>query len=531
MTHATDALDEQALRRLLDAGRAVVADLDGDAVLDRLVRVAAEVTGARYAALGVLDERRRELVSFLTYGVDESTRRAIGALPRGRGILGVLIDDPRPLRLSSVTDDPRAYGFPPAHPPMDSFLGVPVLIGGVAWGNLYLTEKAGGEPFTQADEDAVVVLAEWAAVAIENARAYQRSELRRRALERAVRRLEATTAIARAVGGETDVDRILELIVDRGGALIDAPGIAILLREADGLVVAATAGEVPAEIRGSRLSGDLAGVRASLGTLGLAASGSLLVPLVFRGQSLGVLAAFGARAEDDDERLLHAFAASAATAVGNARHVEEQRLRDAMQAAEEERTRWARELHDETLQSLGALRLLLVSGRRSADPQRLRRSVDEAVERLEEEIASLRGMVRELRPAALDELGIAAAIEGLADRLASRYGMPVDADVRVPAERRRYSADLETALYRIVQEALTNAARHSGASRVRVRVDESGGALHAAITDDGMGFDPAAPHGGFGLAGMRERVALLHGDLAVASSPDGTRVSAALPVT
>src|SRR3712207_4037726 len=167
------ALDEPQLRRLLRAGRALVARLDLDALLDELLAVAREITGARYAALGVLDEPRRELERFIVSGVDAETHRAIGDLPRGRGILGVLIDDPRPLRLAHVGDDPRSYGFPPGHPRMDTFLGVPVVIRGEAWGNLYLTEKQGGGAFTDADEEAIVVLAEWAAIAVENARLYQ----------------------------------------------------------------------------------------------------------------------------------------------------------------------------------------------------------------------------------------------------------------------------------------------------------------------------------------------------------------------
>src|SRR5689334_19527220 len=209
-------LDGPRLRRLIDAGRTLVSELDLDALLESLLEVAAEVTGARYAALGILDEDRHELERFLTHGIAPEVHRAIGDLPRGRGILGVLIDEPRPLRLESVGRDPRSFGFPRGHPVMESFLGTPVLIRGEAWGNLYLTEKEGGEEFTAADEEAVVVLAEWAGIAIGNARLYRASETRRDELERAVRRLEATTAIAHAIGGETDLGRVLELIVKRG---------------------------------------------------------------------------------------------------------------------------------------------------------------------------------------------------------------------------------------------------------------------------------------------------------------------------
>jgi GAF domain-containing protein len=201
-------LDEGRLRRLLDAG-ALVANLDLEAVLDGLLETAREMTGARYAALGILDDARVALERFVTRGIDPETHREIGDLPSGRGVLGVLINDPRPLRLDAVSDHPMSYGFPPRHPPMGTFLGVPVLIRGEVWGNLYLTEKAGGEPFDAGDEQVAMILAEWAAIAIANARLYEGVEQRRGELERVVRRLEATTAIARAVGGETELPRVL----------------------------------------------------------------------------------------------------------------------------------------------------------------------------------------------------------------------------------------------------------------------------------------------------------------------------------
>src|SRR4051794_19807433 len=186
-------LDDRTLRRLLDGGRSLVAHLDVERVLDDLLEIAAEVTGAQYAAIGVLDGQRRRLERFLTRGIDADGHRAIGDLPRGRGVLGVLIEEPHALRLRDVGDHAQSYGFPAGHPPMHTFLGVPIVIRGQAWGNLYLTEKAGGEEFTDADEEAIGALAGWAAVAIENARLYQSAEGRRADLENAVRRLEATT--------------------------------------------------------------------------------------------------------------------------------------------------------------------------------------------------------------------------------------------------------------------------------------------------------------------------------------------------
>jgi signal transduction histidine kinase len=523
-----DALDEKRLHRLIDAGRSLVADLDIASVLNRVIAVAAEVTGARYAALGILDERRVELEQFITHGIEEAIHREIGDLPHGRGILGVLIEEPRALRLDSVGDDPRSYGFPPGHPPMATFLGVPILIRGEAWGNLYLTEKADGEPFSEADEESATILAEWAAIAIENARLYEGVANRREELERVVRRLEATTTIARAIGGETDLTRVLELIVKRGRALVDAEGLLILLREGAGLLVAATAGVVPAGVQGSRLASQTA----AIDELGLDPDSALTVPLVFRGQSLGLLVALGRRGGGslgpEDERLLLGFAASAATAVATARTVEEQRLREAIQGAEEERRRWARELHDETLQGLAALRLVLSAGRRAGDPTRLEAAVNQALEQLDAEIDGLRSLIRELRPAALDELGAGPAIEDLAARTSARHDVEVTTDIALEAAVRQ-APEVEVTVYRIIQEALTNAVKHAGAEQVKVSVAYADGSLRVRIDDDGGGFDPAAPRAGFGLTGMRERVVLLGGELEITSSETGTSVIAVLP--
>lgn len=383
------SLDAEQLRRLVRVGAGLVAELDLDAVLRSLLETARDLTGARYAAVGVLDDERVRLERFLTVGIDEEAHRAIGDLPHGRGVLGVLIRDPRPLRLADVGAHPASYGFPLGHPPMTTFLGVPIVIRGRAWGNLYLTEKAAGE-FTEADEEAIVVLAGWAATAIENARLYRVESVRRAELERAVRGLETTTEIARAVGGETDLARLLELIVKRGRALVEARAMAILLGEADDLVVAATAGALPPAMRGERLpltgsvaefvmgsgraerSSDLpARLEATLRDRIEGAAG-LWVPLRFRGRSLGVLAAFdrltdGPEFSPEDQRLMEAFAASAATAVATAQSAAVQGLRRSIEASERERTRWARELHDETLQELAALKLTLNGARRRAE--------------------------------------------------------------------------------------------------------------------------------------------------------------------
>ena len=535
--------------------------LDLDQVLDRVLESAQELTEARYAALGVLNESRTELTSFLTRGIDKAGHAAIGALPRGRGVLGALIHEPAPLRLADVGRHPRSYGFPAGHPPMHTFLGVPILVGGTPFGNLYLTEKAGGAQFSDADEQAVEVLAEFAGVAIDHARRYTGASERRDELERTVAALEATTQIARAVEGETDLEVVLELVAKRGRALVSARALLIELRRHNELVVAAGAGELPADLIGrcvaledtvashamrtgrtQRLEDELNRARYDehgLGRLGVNANGGLAVPLVFRGRIHGVLLALdrlddGPAFSTEDERLLEAFAASAASAVATAQSIASERSRQRLAAAEGERRRWARELHDETLQSLSALRIGLSTAGRSDRPEALGQAVRQAVDQLEEAIANLRGLITDLRPAALDELGVQAALEGLAERTA-RHGLDVDMSVELAYQQGRESArhtpEVETALYRIVQETLTNASKHGEAKRAVVEISEEAATVHLTVRDDGDGFDPDVETDGFGLLGMRERVELLGGELLIDSAPGrGATIRVSIPV-
>jgi len=384
-TVSAPGLDEQRLRSLIEVGRSLVSELDLETVLGRVLEVARDLTGARYAALGIIAPDERRLERFIALGVDDATRAAIGELPHGRGVLGLLIDDPRPIRLKDVSKHPRSFGFPAAHPPMRGFLGVPIVIRGNAYGNLYLTEKRGGD-FDAADEEAVVVLAEWAAIAIDNAR-----------------------------------------------------------------------------------------------------------------------------------------------------RVEEERLRRSIEASEAERGRWARELHDETLQALGAMRVLLASGLGRGSRKPLEEAARETISQLGSQIENLRAMIAELRPAALDEIGVEAAIQGLAERASATEGLAVETELRLPRGQRTgdggVSPELTSTIYRLVQEALTNVARHARAERVQLRVVERDAAIEVAVSDDGVGFDPTAATTGFGLLGMRERVELAGGSLEVNSAPGaGTMVRAVIPV-
>ena len=231
--------------------------------------------------------------------------------------------------------------------------------------------------------------------------------------------------------------------------------------------------------------------------------------------------------------MLEAFAASAAIGVATARTAASQRRRQAIAATEAERTRWARELHDETLQSLANLRLMLAAAQRSGRAELMAQAIAESVEQLESDIAGLRSLITDLRPAALDELGVHAAVEGLVERVQNR-GIDVDASIDLGYEQGRkndrLAPEIETTVYRIVQEALTNATKHGGAHRAVVEVSEDAGRVHASVRDDGVGFDLAQRTEGFGLMGMRERVELLDGTLNIESAPgQGTTITVDLP--
>lgn len=549
---------DPAAREVMDMARGVLGELDVETVLTRVLESARALTDARYAALGVLDPTRRHLERFLTLGIDEATSHRIGTRPTGRGVLGELISNPRPLRLALVGAHPRSYGFPPEHPPMGTFLGAPLLIGGEPYGNLYLTEKRGDREFSEEDEQALVMLAEIAGLAIDHARRYSEADQERIQLRRTVEALEATTEITRALAGQTDVEAILELVAKRGRALVEARLLLIEVISDEELIVAAGAGEMPDGLVGTRVAAanTLASAAISsrrvhrlsdqlnwtrfhqhgVGRFGLNAHDGLVVPMTFRGTAYGVLLAIdrigiaGPGFTAEQERLLESFAASAAMAVATARSAADMRHRLAMQAAEAERTRWARELHDETLQAIAAAKLLLSSARRSEDPEAMRVAIGEAVEQLQHDMDNLRALIADLRPGSLDQLGVEAAIADLTARLA-RVGLEIDVDVDLAYEQGKESErlvpELETAVYRTVQEALSNIIKHSGATQAVVEVIERGREVLVKVRDNGQGFDTTRRTDGFGLPGMRERVELLEGTLRIDSQPGrGTTVEA-----
>jgi signal transduction histidine kinase len=546
-----EAGPENRLRALFDSGVALTSELSLDALLQKLVEAAASLTGARYAALGVIDESGQALERFLTTGVDSGARDAIGEPPHGRGILGVLIREARPLRLHDLTKDPRSVGFPPNHPPMTGFLGVPIMLRGVAFGNLYLTEKHGGEDFDEEDEETVTLLAAQAAVAIENARLYESAT-------RWSRQLESLHEIIRSLVEETDLERLLTIVCVRLRELIDARLALIALPEPGGeLRIAAVDGvEDASRLLGDRLlrTGSKSGRVLERGhsarvdsviddpevdqdearRMGIRTG--LYVPLIVRGRGIGIVAVHDKlgpepRFSDEDLRLAEIFAARAAVAVDLSERVARDTVRRVIAAQEQERRRLARELHDETGQALTSILLGLKGIRAAANEEEAERAEAELRELVVQALQDVRSLAVELRPTALDDFGLVPALERLSTTFAERTG--IRASVAATLGDTRLPPETETVVYRLVQEALTNVVKHAAASEVGIVLTRRNGGVGVVVEDDGKGFTESDVRSdALGLLGMRERLALLGGTLAIESTPgNGTAVIAFLPVS
>jgi len=536
------------LRGLVDAGIALSSELSLDALLQRLVETAAELTGARYAALGVIDKSGQALERFLTTGIDPETHAAIGDLPRGRGVLGVLIRETQTLRLRDIADDPRSVGFPRHHPPMRTFLGVPIVLRGVAYGNLYLTEKQGGEEFTAEDEELTQLLASQAAVAIENARLYQSST-------RWLRQLESLNEIGTALASEIELEPLLGLVARRLRELVDARLVLIALPHGDALTIAAAEGEgtygvigMQLEFGGSKAGRVLERRRSERidslledpevdqqATRQLGVHSALYVPLIARGNAIGVVIAHDKGGpspsfSDDDLRLAESLADRAAVAVDLSERVSRDALARVVEAQELERKRLARELHDETGQALTSILLGLKPLEQSAATDEDRAAVASLRELVVSTLQEVRRLAVELRPSALDDFGLGPAVERLAGTFREHTGLQVDLETQLGDER--LPTEVETALYRIVQEALANIVKHAGATRVSILLTHRNRSVAAVIEDDGVGFDQTATgHDVLGLLGMRERVGLVGGRLQIETADGaGTTIAAEVPL-
>jgi signal transduction histidine kinase len=454
------------------------------------------------------------------------------------------------LRLHDIADDLRSVGFPRNHPPMKTFLGVPIVLRGAAYGNLYLTEKAGGGDFTAEDEEFTRLLAAQAAVAIENARLYESST-------RWLRQLETLNEIGNALAQELELEPLLALVARRLRELVEARLLLISLPDSRGVLrVAAGDGEGAAELVGTILEPGTSKAARVLerarservdSVLGdpeidqqiarrLGVQSGLYVPLLHRGRAIGVVMAHdragpAPRFTDDDVRLAESLAARAAIAVDLTERVSRDAVRRVIEAQELERKQLARELHDETGQALTSILLGLKSLEQAGGASGSEAGVQSLRELVVETLQNVRRLAVELRPAALDDFGLTAALE----RLASTYRDRTDVEVVFESGLReeRLPQAIETTLYRVVQEALTNVIKHAAASRVSIRVVQSDRSVVAEVEDDGRGFDPQhARADALGLVGMRERVALVRGKVAIESSPgSGATVRVEVPLS
>jgi signal transduction histidine kinase len=538
---------QERMRALVEAGIAISSELSLDTVLQKLVEVAATLTGAKYAALGVVDPTGTRLERFLTTGIDAEMQAVIGDLPTGRGILGVLIREAHALRLHDLSEDPRSIGFPPGHPPMHSFLGVPVALRGIAYGNLYLTEKEGGD-FTDDDEETVTLLASQAAVAIENARLYESAT-------RWSTQLESLNEVAAALVGELELGPLLQLVATRLRSLIGAASVTIALPQGDRLRIEAAAGpdadsvlgmSIPARSktmrvlerrRTERIDSVIDDPEIDQETARrLKMQTAIYVPLVLRGDAIGVITAQDKEGTDprfstEDVRLAEVFAQRASVAVDLSRRVASDALRRVVAAQEQERRRLARELHDETGQALTSILLGLRTVEDARGEENMRAAVGQVRDLVRATLQDVRQLAVELRPKALDDFGLVAALERLTETFREQTGIALAFQSMLPAER--LSPEVETALYRIVQESLTNIVKHARAGTVSITLGRKKHAVTVVVEDDGVGFEPARTREeGLGLIGMRERVALVGGRLNIESRPGaGTTFVVEVPVS
>jgi signal transduction histidine kinase len=502
-------------RALLDAVNAISSDLDLRAVLTRIVEAATRLTEAQYGALGVLGGNDL-LAEFVTTGIGEEDRARIGALPHGRGILGLLIQHPEPIRLDDLSTHPRSVGFPPNHPPMGTFLGVPVRIRGTVFGNLYLTEKAGGESFTIEDERLVEALASAAGFVIENARAYGISERRRQWLEASAELneslqppIEIDHALDQVARSTRSLTRAAAVAVLHGGSTLPAPAVAA---DQDQLtrVRAALATLDPERRPGI----DAAPVDEQLGDFA-----ATLVPLRSHLVSDSLLVVLFESASElpaaDDRALLASFADQAGLALDRAQAVEDR----AELAVTSDRERIARDLHDLVIQRLFATGLQLQGVTGLVAVPEVGARIDAALDALDLTIKDIRGTIFELQRSDQSP-SLRADLHSLAREYGPllRFDPPVrtigPVDTAVPPEVRNQ-------LLPVLREALSNVARHAAAHEGQIELAVTEGEVRLTVLDDGVGIGEIARESG--LRNARRRAAALGGSLTLtAREPQGT---------
>jgi len=528
--------------RLLQAALQLTVEHSTQAVLQRIVELAAELTGAQYAALGVIN-REGWLSDFLTTGLSQEERDRIGPLPQGHGILGALIKDPRPLRLTEISRDPRSFGFPSNHPPMSTFLGGPIRARGEVFGNIYLTEKEGGGEFTEDDEETLVLLAAQAGAAIENARLFEANELRER-------RLEVSRTISAAILERSDTAEVLGLVARYALELSEGDMATISTPAGDGesLVIVAAEGVGAEQFRNIKvpITGSLSGAAIQAGEafivqdaendllihrpvgVKMAPSGpAMLLPLSAGGRIFGAMAVvrFGTKRPflEEDLAPIANLAAQGAVALEYGRTQEQlQRL-----AILEDRERIARDLHDGAIQSLFAVGMNLQATAAMAEAADVADRIAYVVDEVDRVIKELRNYIFGLR-SRLSARQLDDALRRLASDFQDRSGVLtiVEIDNEIAADLQNNASEI----VQLTREALSNVSRHAQATSCRVSLYRQDEIALLEVDDDGVGFDANVRGQGLGLDNLRKRAGLLGGNVELLSTPEsGTCVRVVLP--
>ena len=526
------------VRQLLEAVVGIGSGLDLDTALTHIVQAAATLVDAEYGALGVLDGEQR-LARFVTVGLSPEQIAEIGPYPQGHGLLGELIRHPEPLRMQDLSKHPQSYGFPANHPPMHSFLGVPVRVRTEVFGNLYMTEKEGGTPFDADDEAVLTALAAAAGVAIDNARLYDESRRRQE-------QLEAANELTRGLLSGRPVGEVLSGFTRRVRALAQADLALVGLPDAEGedILVAAADGIGEQRIRGAALEidGSLLGAVFKAGRTEIVADvaadprsrgdvapqtalgPAILVPLGSPGQVRGVLsvvrAAGGAPFEESVLALVSDLAVQAAVVL----ELADRRREGELLSRYADRDRIGRDLHDLAIQRLFATSMSLQGAYKITQKPAVAERIAAAITDLDETIKVIRSTVFALHSRGLsadDSPGVRARVVESCERVSQQLGFTPSVRFAGPVET-LVSEDVADHLLAVLREALSNAARHAQASKVGVEVAADGSEVVLTVVDDGMGI----PTGGrrSGLANLAERAEQFGGRFSAAPGADGGTV-------
>ena len=541
-----DPADETALH---EAIRTLTANLSLGAVLQQVSDLSRELVSATYSALGILGEDG-SLIQFITSGISQPDRELIGEPPRGRGVLGVVLKEGQFLRLHDINQHPASAGIPANHPPMNSFLGVPITYKGTVLGNLYLTDKIGAEEFSVEDENIVTLFAAQAAVAIENARLYE-TETRRSA------QLDVLNLMGRELTRIFDLDRLLEKVAEllRDGFQYQNVQIFWVDLESNAITVRALAGSVEGKIpvgTQRRLDRGIAAWVARTGqtalcndvqedpryhaVLGFETAAELAVPVVVKDETVAVINVDGTEPQifdESDVKTLETLADQLAVAMENINLLFQQQDQSQRLAVADERDRIGRDLHDGVIQSMYAVGLTLedISSQADQEPESVKPRIEEVVDDLNQVIGDIRRYIMDLRPTELQGRRLEEALVSLVGYLEDRaaVAVTVDLDLDPALLPERYFVNI----WHILQESFSNIEKYSHAQNVSVALGVSDGDICLTITDDGVGFDleTAELGRGYGLPNIKDRAERLGGILYITSSPGaGTNLDIKVPV-